>query len=598
VDVENHAPSPQPLELLSPVPDSPPQPLKRSRGKLPAKFRDFVPSDCRSHRDALPQLLVPTSAAIHSLAEESAAPTSFQGIEAATFHTPDNAFGMFRKYQTLPMHNPESIVSMESLSNVKPTLPLEQASAALYALYPNYNAFKLGQWYWADGLNDWDSDDRWEDADAGWRISSITIEVPFHRNSLHPGAHKDLQASPPEPSCTLPHYVVALMFWSDGTHLTDFRTASLTPLYMQYGNESKYRGCKPTMHLTDHVAYFEELPDKFKVWSSQYLGKNKTNSEFLSHCRWELAHAQWQLLLDDDFINAYQHGLVVQWEDGISRRFYPRIFCYSADYKEKALMATVRMNGLVPCLRCKVLKVAAHLIYKENHKVDSAHVKRLLMPESLVPTMIELGVWKHLFIHLLRMLESLEAPQMHELDHWFCLVPTFGRDTIRRFARNVSELKKMAARDYEDLLQTAIPVFEGLLNDLHDAAIANLLFQFAHWHGLAKLRLHSDFSVAILDEETTCLGNSLREFQKTTCPSFDTRELPKEEARERKAMVQTKSRPAKSVTKPSESKKAKEKAIPPESVGLVDAGAKSAMSQDGGLSKSVVKPHQSKPALG
>ena len=32
-------------------------------------------------------------------------------------------------------------------------------------------------------------------------------------------------------------------------------------------------------------------------------------------------------------------------------------------------------------------------------------------------------------------------------------IPTFGRDTIRRFRRNVSELKQMAARDFEDLLQ-------------------------------------------------------------------------------------------------------------------------------------------------
>lgn len=32
-------------------------------------------------------------------------------------------------------------------------------------------------------------------------------------------------------------------------------------------------------------------------------------------------------------------------------------------------------------------------------------------------------------------------------------VPTFGRDTIRRFARNSSEMKKMAAHDFEDLLQ-------------------------------------------------------------------------------------------------------------------------------------------------
>jgi hypothetical protein len=36
---------------------------------------------------------------------------------------------------------------------------------------------------------------------------------------------------------------------------------------------------------------------------------------------------------------------------------------------------------------------------------------------------------------------------------------TFGRDTIRRFRSNVSELKKMAARDFEDLLQVSSRLF-------------------------------------------------------------------------------------------------------------------------------------------
>jgi hypothetical protein len=35
----------------------------------------------------------------------------------------------------------------------------------------------------------------------------------------------------------------------------------------------------------------------------------------------------------------------------------------------------------------------------------------------------------------------------------FRQIPTFGRDTIRKFRSNVSELKRMAARDFEDLLQ-------------------------------------------------------------------------------------------------------------------------------------------------
>lgn len=37
----------------------------------------------------------------------------------------------------------------------------------------------------------------------------------------------------------------------------------------------------------------------------------------------------------------------------------------------------------------------------------------------------------------------------------FRQVPTFGNGTIRRFGDNVSGLKKMAARDYEDILQVS-----------------------------------------------------------------------------------------------------------------------------------------------
>ena len=38
-------------------------------------------------------------------------------------------------------------------------------------------------------------------------------------------------------------------------------------------------------------------------------------------------------------------------------------------------------------------------------------------------------------------------------------MPTFGRDTIRHFHKNVSELKRMAARDFEDILQVSFGIF-------------------------------------------------------------------------------------------------------------------------------------------
>lgn len=55
----------------------------------------------------------------------------------------------------------------------------------------------------------------------------------------------------------------------------------------------------------------------------------------LTHCKRELLHQVWRLMLDDEFLDAYQHGIVLRCYDGVVRRIYPRIFTYSADYPEK-----------------------------------------------------------------------------------------------------------------------------------------------------------------------------------------------------------------------------------------------------------------------
>jgi hypothetical protein len=112
---------------------------------------------------------------------------------------------------------------------------------------------------------------------------------------------------------------------------------------------------------------------------------------------------------------------------------------------------------------------------------------------------------------------------------------------------NQSELKKMTAHDYEDLLQVtmkrlmelistdfvdeqcAIPVFDGLLPEPHNTRVLKLLFQLGHWHSLAKLRMHTDTTLHILSQVTVSLGNSLREFEEKTCTMFQTRELEREQ---------------------------------------------------------------------
>ena len=47
---------------------------------------------------------------------------------------------------------------------------------------------------------------------------------------------------------------------------------------------------------------------------------------------------------------------------------------------------------------------------------------------------------------------------------------------------------------------------------------------------MAKMRLHTDSTLAWLDESTKAFGKQIRRFESHTCSFFDTRELPQEEA--------------------------------------------------------------------
>lgn len=159
------------------------------------------------------------------------------------------------------------------------------------------------------------------DVNAGWKEESISLKIPFHRQHKNPGnkifaagtfhrrsivsiiqerlegadgrhfhyepyelywqphledppirvfgelytspefhrVHQELQNSPPEPDCNLPRIVVGLMFASDVTHLAQFGDAKLWPVYMFFGNDSKYRRCKPSCRLCNHVAYLQAV---------------------------------------------------------------------------------------------------------------------------------------------------------------------------------------------------------------------------------------------------------------------------------------------------------------------------------------------------
>ena len=78
--------------------------------------------------------------------------------------------------------------------------------------------------------------------------------------------------------------------------------------------------------------------------------------------------------------------------------------------------------------------------------------------------------------------------------------------------------------------QCAIPTFEGLLPTQYDKIVMTLLYRLAEWHALAKLRMHTDTTLDLLDSITTILGRELRQFRRTVCSAYATKDLPKEHA--------------------------------------------------------------------
>ena len=107
-------------------------------------------------------------------------------------------------------------------------------------------------------------------------------------------------------------------------------------------------------------------------------------------------------------------------------------------------------------------------------------------------------------------------------------------------------MKKLTAHDWEDMLQVclflevwkggtdvhkcAIPAFDGFISKPDNEHLLKLLFPLAYWQGLAKLCLHTEDTLGLLDKVTKDLGDSLHSFKVNTCLNYQTKELLREAA--------------------------------------------------------------------
>ncbi|KAJ3556338.1 hypothetical protein NM688_g2089 [Phlebia brevispora] len=307
-------------------------------------------------------------------------------------------------------------------------------------------------------------------------------------------------------------------------------------------------------------------------------------------------------------MEAYKNGFLVECGDGILRRMFICFFLYCSDYPERVLMLCLKFLANCPCPNCYTLKKhvpqmglpldmkrrahkrvddasiqtdiakARDAIFLKGAPVNGARVKGLLNDRSLLPHRsafslrlasfgfnvyamfapdvlheFELGVWRTLFIHILRVLNGIDKKLLAELDRRFRRVPTFGSDTIRRFTNNVSELKKLAARDYEDILQVCIFALNPMiiltwlfevLDSLYRGALARAPGACRLGHALVFTHVACNgqvtFTYGVNNQDTRASHHRPRKINPNLCAqskAFPTYELRREtEARKRREL--------------------------------------------------------------
>ncbi|KAG2064847.1 hypothetical protein BDR04DRAFT_1130612 [Suillus decipiens] len=182
----------------------------------------------------------------------------------------------------------------------------------------------------------------------------------------------------------LKRVIAGLMFWSDSTHLVQFGNASAWLIYLYFGNQKSYHN-------------------------------------ILTHCKHEMFHVIWCILIDDNFLDEYRDGIIIKCHDRVTHQVFPRIFTYSADYPEKVLIAAICDKGVVARLYQSVkdtVIAARNAIYKLGAPIKGTAVECLLKEFSLVPTVFELGVFKSIFKHLIRLLYTINPEWIVVLNKW------------------------------------------------------------------------------------------------------------------------------------------------------------------------------------
>ena len=148
------------------------------------------------------------------------------------------------------------------------------------------------------------------------------------------------------------------------------------------------------------------------------------------------------------------------------------IFKQGKPFNGVKVESILKKHSWVPVQVCFYSNQPPHLTFHQSafsaFREFSLNLYQMFVVELMHD--IELGIHKSVFTHLIRMLYCIGENVIHTLNQWYVMVlqcylvafltccryrqvPTFGCGTIRRFKEDASAMKKLAARNWEDLIQ-------------------------------------------------------------------------------------------------------------------------------------------------
>ncbi|KAE9384947.1 hypothetical protein BT96DRAFT_841397 [Gymnopus androsaceus JB14] len=276
---------------------------------------------------------------------------------------------------------------------------------------------------------------------------------------------------PEDPSLHVPCTIAGMMLWSDATKIGTWGNQSMWPIYLYFRNQSKYDRAKLSAFTSHHMAYIPKLPNNFHDFYKEHYNTAPTEA-VLTNVQREILQSIYGLIFDNEFMEAYDHGLVLKCANIVQRCLFPCLFTYSVDYIEKILIATICMLGSHPCVHCLVdkdqidqlgtksdtkrcerkacidseehqstIEKMWKWIFDDGLSVASSYVEAfsnlllglllkyvihnifklfgmnfydLLVPDVLLE--LELGIWKAILLHLICMVHCLGSENIQEMN--------------------------------------------------------------------------------------------------------------------------------------------------------------------------------------